>query len=421
VRQRIAPVKVLHFSALDNRTGAGIAAARIHEGLLAAGVHSRFCVAHLAANLPQSFTPPVTFLRRVRRAIEQRLDKRLLRGHMNGYDYVLSTGLFGIDMARIVAAEQPDVVQLHWIAGGSFRLPSLARIKVPVVWRLSDQWPFCGLQHLEPDPEKYVRAPRRGPGFVMLSTDLSEYVRKVKTRTYRRTASLTLACPSRWIMAEAGRSALLGGVPLERIPTSCDTSVFALQDRAACRAALGLRADEPIILVGATSMGTRLKGGDLFHAALATLAGRGLRNLRVVTFGVDVSDPPGVAVTHVGAVRDRRHMARLYAAADVFVAPSRMENLSNAVLEALASGTPTAAFDIGGMPDMIDHQVNGTLAKPFDTEALADGIAWLLQRRGDETIRDAARAKVVADFSREQEMRRYLSLYRRLLSEGATP
>jgi glycosyltransferase involved in cell wall biosynthesis len=67
-------------------------------------------------------------------------------------------------------------------------------------------------------------------------------------------------------------------------------------------------------------------------------------------------------------------VALLYAAVDVLVTPSRQDNLSNTIVESLACGTPAVAFDIGGMPDMIEHKINGYLAKPFDTSDLAAGI-----------------------------------------------
>lgn len=415
-------MKVLHFSSLDGHTGAGVAAARIHTGLLERGVRSRFCVAYPAAGLPQSFTPPVSRVGRAVRSLEQSINDRLLRGPMRGYDYVLSTGAVGIDMGRIIAEEQPDVVQLHWIAGTSFRLASLKGASLPIVWRLSDQWPFCGLQHLEPDAGAYAAPLPTGFDPFRPLNDLSEHVRLAKQAVYRTLPNLHLVAPSRWLATETGKSALLGDRPVDLIPTSCDTRLFSPKDKAACRAVLGLDPEAPLVLVGATSMGTRWKGMDLFVEAVAKLGSREAgRGVTVVTFGKDTlaAEALGgqVGVVHMGAVQDRRLMAILYAAADVFVSPSRMENLSNAVLESLACGTPVAAFDIGGMPDMIDHRINGWLAAPFDTDAMAEGVAWLLARRGDVAIRQAAHDKILSAFSLKQEIDGYLGLYNRMIEE----
>jgi glycosyltransferase involved in cell wall biosynthesis len=417
-------LKVLHLSALDGQTGAGIAAARIHAGLLARGVDSRFCVAFPSCGLPASFSPEVTLLDRAARIVRGRVDNWILRRHARDYDYVLSTGIVGFDIGRIVARERPDIVQLNWIGGNSFRLGSLSGIRTPVVWRLSDMWPFCGLEHCEPDAELYVEAPRRGAGLLRTRRDGSERVRCRKKAIYRTILELRLVCPSRWLAAETKRSALLGDRPVELIPTSCDTTLFTPKSQSACREVLGMAPDKIVVLVGATSMGTRWKGLDLFFDALAqvatTAADKSGADIQVVTFGKDAFDAPQlnglVSIEHLGQIRDRRLMSALYNAADVFVAPSRMENLANTVLESLSCGTPVVAFDIGGMPDMIEHKINGFLATPFDTASLAEGINWVIDRRGDGTIRAAARNKVLREFSLDKEIGHYVDLYAKVLA-----
>lgn len=414
------PLRVLHFSAHDGQTGAGFAAARLHLGLLARGIDSRLCVAFPRAGLPQSFTPQSTLAGRAELAMRRAASDRLI-ARCGGDDYVLSTGIAGHDIRRVVRDERPDLVQLHWFGGNSFRLASLRGLDVPVVWRLSDMWPFCGLDHLQPDPLQYTSAPGTLAGTGRIA--VSEWVRRRKADVYGTLRDLTLAAPCRWMHAEARRSALLAGRPIERIATGCDTNLFRPRDRASCRDVLGLARDRALVLVGATSMGTRWKGLDLFVAAMARLAaewGVGEPALEIVAFGADTGALSAlnarVPVHHLGAVCDHRLMAALYNAADVVVAPSRMETLANTVLEALACGTPAVAFDIGGMPDMIDHRENGFLATPGDVARLTAGIRWALSRRDDGAVREAARRKVLAEFTTAQEMDRYLALYERLVT-----
>lgn len=416
-------MKVLHFSALDGQTGAGIAAARIHQGLLSRGVDSRVCVAHPVAGVPQSFTPEIGLPARVRRRLEHRWDRWLLRHASAGYDYVLSTGRCGFDIGEIVAREDPDIIQLHWIGGNSFRLSSLAGIARPVVWRLSDQWPFCGIQHLEPDSAAYVTPPAKSRFALDPGKDISEQVRRRKAYIYRRLDELVLVCPSRWLAAETKRSALLGDRRVELIPTSCDTQMFSPRDRAACRSVLGLPGGKFILLVGATTLETHWKGADLFIDAVGRFCSASRQPIHVVSFGASQLDAGQLAgaveFTHLGPVKDRRLMSILYNAADAFCAPSRMENLANTVLESLACGTPAIAFRIGGMPDVIDHEVNGYIAAPFDTGDYAAGIAWALINGDSQDVRDACRAKITTRFSLDQEVEGYLRLYERLGESSA--
>jgi glycosyltransferase involved in cell wall biosynthesis len=105
-------------------------------------------------------------------------------------------------------------------------------------------------------------------------------------------------------------------------------------------------------------------------------------------------------------------LTTLYSAADVFVAPSVQDNLPNTVMEALACGTPSVAFDIGGMSDMIIHKENGYLAKPFDTNDLARGIEWIVrhdQRKKD--LSDKSRKYVENNFELKYIAKKYADLY----------
>jgi glycosyltransferase involved in cell wall biosynthesis len=111
-------------------------------------------------------------------------------------------------------------------------------------------------------------------------------------------------------------------------------------------------------------------------------------------------------------IQDARLMALLYAAADALVVPSEQDNLPNAVMEALACGTPTAAFRIGGIPDMVEHTVTGYLAPPFDARALADGIAWLIDDRDRaQQLSAEARRRAVQRYAAEVIAMRYATLY----------
>ena len=120
----------------------------------------------------------------------------------------------------------------------------------------------------------------------------------------------------------------------------------------------------------------------------------------------------GFKAYYLGNLADDISLATVYAAADVFVAPSVYDNLPNTVMEAAACGIPSVAFNIGGMPDMIEHCSNGYLAKPYETEDLARGIAWVLEDPDrHEKLCHNARMKVEAKFTLEVQAREYQKLY----------
>ena len=97
------------------------------------------------------------------------------------------------------------------------------------------------------------------------------------------------------------------------------------------------------------------------------------------------------------------------------VVPSLEDNLPNTVLEAMACGTPVVGFDIGGIPDMIDHRHNGYVATYRSAESLARGIEWVLEADAQGEISAQARQKVLATYSEEIVARQYQDLYQSLL------
>ena len=74
------------------------------------------------------------------------------------------------------------------------------------------------------------------------------------------------------------------------------------------------------------------------------------------------------------------------------------------------------SFDIGAMPDMIDHQINGYLAKSFDVSDLAAGINWVLSDENRyKELCIKAREKAVACFDIKKVAMQYADLYREVL------
>jgi glycosyltransferase involved in cell wall biosynthesis len=120
------------------------------------------------------------------------------------------------------------------------------------------------------------------------------------------------------------------------------------------------------------------------------------------------------AVTFVGRL-DREAMAALYRSADVSVNPSRVDNMPNSVLEALACGVPVVSTHVGGVPYMVDHGRTALLVPPQDPQAMADCIVRLLTDR--ELARRIASAGIadVQQFGWPAVKGRWIDIYARLM------
>lgn len=121
-----------------------------------------------------------------------------------------------------------------------------------------------------------------------------------------------------------------------------------------------------------------------------------------------------IRTTDLGMLNDQQLRAA-YRASTVMVTPSLSENLSNIIMESLSCGTPVVAFNIGGNSDMIDHKLNGYLAKAIDTEDLAHGINYCLTNNTDSTLSEAARTKVLKCFNADVVGKLYTELYKHII------
>ena len=107
-----------------------------------------------------------------------------------------------------------------------------------------------------------------------------------------------------------------------------------------------------------------------------------------------------------------------YAAADIFVAPSKYESFGLIFIEAMCFAKPVVAYDVGGAAELIDDGVNGLLAKAGDPQSLAERIARLVENPAlREEIGRNARKTYEAAYTTERMLDRLEAYYRAILAE----
>lgn len=306
----------------------------------------------------------------------------------------------GLD--ELISEDPSEIIHLHWVAGGVLSVNAIAKFTNPVVWTLHDMAPFTGGCHYSQGCNQWIDGCKQCH---LLSADrktwLSSFNLKRKIRLLGKKRLLIVA-PSRWIAECAKKSPVFANSIVYSIPNTIDLHKFSPLDKLESRKKLGISIESKIILFGAVSSLTDpRKGADLLHESLKLIGGR-LKNISFVIFGTDTGIEiisVGVPVVNMGSIKDDVFLATLYSAADIFACPSREENLSNAVMESLACGTPVIAYDIGGMPDLIEHKSNGYLARPFSIEDFTTGIQFVLENTDNINFTKNSRLSVEAKYS----------------------
>ncbi len=409
-------MRVVHLSSYDTFGGAALAAHRLHRGLCAEGIDSSMSVRRRYGPNDGTIDEPVGIGARIAARLRRRLDERAARlsGWRGGGRF--SPGLIGRAVRNAIECRSPDVVHVHWLGDGFIDLRELPKSRRPVIWTFHDMWPFTGGCHYSGSCQRFEGSCGRCPLLgARKDNDLSCRMWARKDAIYRHTAIVGVA-PSRWMEGLARSSSLFRDYDVRTIHNGIDTVHFAPGDKKAARRELGLPFGRRLIVAGASAFQhDARKGFDLFGAIAARLCQLAPDAYAFAIFGTGAAETIELEGTHayeLGVISDPSKIVDVYRAADVFVAPSREDNLPNTLVESLACGTPGASFAIGGIPEIIDDGLNGCLAKPFDARDLADRIHWLLNdpARSADAAR-ASRRKAEAAFSLKDMVRRHRELY----------
>ncbi|SBW10938.1 Glycosyltransferase, WcfI-like protein [uncultured delta proteobacterium] len=416
-------MNVLHVNTHPSGGGAAVAARRLHKGLREAGVCSSFAFLENHSEEPGLIPLGGSFWGQVYRAFGERLGGKLRNIFYSRPEHpsYSTFSLFPSLLGGAINAIPKDILHLHWVNAGFLSPWDIRRLRGPVVWSLHDAWPFTGGCHYSNcGCLRYAEGCGRCPELSSWTLyDVSRLHWRMKRRAANDLRPVVVAA-SREHAAKAARSGLFPEDHIRIIPNGVDVAVFRPFPKEQARDILRLPRDRKIILTGAFgAMSDYNKGFDLLRFALDRLGANG-ENALLAVFGENETDNAmSVPVHFLGRLRDDATLALAYSAADVFVCPSRSESFSLTTLEALACGTPVAAFSVGGIPDMVEHGVSGCLAKPEDPEDLARGIAYILE--DEERARNmgaAGRRRVQEEFSLPVIAKRHIALYEEISADS---
>ncbi|MFN7853980.1 MAG: glycosyltransferase, partial [Dolichospermum sp.] len=330
-------MKPLLLNTSDIIGGAARAAYRLHQGLKNIGVDSQMLVQNKQSD-DYSVIAPVSKLSKGIGKLTPTLDSIPLQIYPQRDRSTYSVQWLLDNLAAQVAQINPDVINLHWINGGYLKIETIAKFNKPIVWTLHDMWAFTGGCHYNGDCMNYTNSCGTCPQLHSnKEKDLSRWIWQRKTKAWQN-LNLTIVTPSHWLAKCAASSSLLKDVRIEVIPNGLDTKQYKPIEKSVARSILGLPEDKQLILFGAMSATSDpRKGFNFLQSALQNLSQSGWRErVELVVFGASQPKNPtelGFKSHYLGRLNDDISLSLVYAAADVFLAPSVQDNLPNTVME----------------------------------------------------------------------------------------
>lgn len=347
----------------------------------------------------------------------QRLCLRISRRLGSHYE----RGLRERHLVRALRLLRPQVINLHNLhqSYGSELLEKLPS-QSPIVWTMHDTWPltgyccYCGNCRMNIEGCK-GDCPELGNWGKAESP--SEGWRKRDNWIRHNAKHLVLAAPSRW-MANEAVCRFGGSVEVRCIPYGLPLDIFKpIASRNEIRRALGFKEDNPMVLFVSSELGDPRKGADILKKAIRCVQGGTAKEVQFVCVGNGAFEHDGLKVKVVPTIHDEQMLNLYYNAADVFVHPARQDNLPNTLLEALAAGTPSVAFNIGGCGDIVRSRQTGWLVDEVDATTLANALLHALSLSDDDALQYRAKCRKIAEteFDSGLQAERYIKLFEELI------
>jgi glycosyltransferase involved in cell wall biosynthesis len=404
---------VLQVSTWDEE-GARFNGLEIHRALRRRGARSAMAVMNASVADDGVFSVPTRLTRKVDERLNARFEDKA------GIQRVfLTSGLPLLARREFWGADVVHLQLLHGLPWFSLlEVPVVARLK-PTVWTWHDPWIFSGHCVYSLDCDRWRSGCDTCPDLALtlpVARDSSAVNWWIKRFVARHTKAVIVVA-SQWMRRLVEAAGMSGALDCRVIPFGVDTRVLRPRDPVECRKALGIDPEAHVIAFRDTGPQERFKNSGVVVEALRGYA----PTRRTVVLCFQSSATTGELgdlydVKDLGWVRSAEEAAAVYAAADVFLMPSKAEAFGLMAVEAMSCGTPVIVADGTSLPEVVHAPHVGVSVPEGDAAALGAALGALLEDPDARRRRGAAGRRLVEE---AYTFERYLDAHVRLYEELA--
>lgn len=373
-------MKIVFINTKDNSGGAGIAAWRIAKGLKEyCNTKNYFIVGQKTSNaknvLPVKSSKLITFIERI----------------INKLTNILGLQYFCIPFSSYTILKKikeinPDIIHIHNTHGGYFNLDLLPKLEklAPIIWTFHDMWPFTSNASytFEDNSWKELKCGINEKNlYPKVGLTWGNLLIKRKQKIYKKT-NFTITTPSLWLKKEAEQSPTLEEKFIKHIFNGLDLTVYKPLNQIECRKELSIPDNAFVLMFAAEFLSNKRKGADLFWDILISVQSKLKQPLHLIALGHGhLPQVKNLNIYNLGHIDDQKKLVKTINAADLFLYPTKADNLPNSLVESIACGTPCITFDIGGCNEIIKNNNCGFVVPAFDIELFANKVVYLFKNK----------------------------------------
>lgn len=390
--------------------GAGRAAMRLHEGLLANGVNSKFLCAY-----PKNLRPEVqiakpnsdsyikkAFLKIGLKSIDRfQYEMKKVRQAGGNYEYY-SLPFSNYKLEEHPSVREADVIHLHWVAN-FINFPTFFRTKKPIVWTFHDMNPILGGFHYRGDLDR-----NSGNDSLMGLEKIYKHIKEDALKDQL----INVCTLSSWIYNESKADKIMSRFPHHNIPNGLHTEVFKIYPKNLAREVFNISINKKVFLFICGNIQNKRKGFSFLEEAFGKIRQRD--DLILIVVGANPPLNYQRNIFFFEPIYDERLLALLFSSADACIVPSSEDNLPNIMLEALSCGLPVIGFPTGGLKDVIINDFNGIICNDVSSDSLAVSMEKFFELEFDPL---AIRNDSVKKYDLSVQAKNYIALYDSILEK----
>ena len=282
-----------------------------------------------------------------------------------------SYNFFNSPLLKLINQSDCDLINLHWINAETVSLEDIKKINKPLIITMHDMWWLCGTEnYLSYGDNKWKSG--------NFNNVLSNYNFKKKLGI----SPIAVVCPSKWLFKISKKSLLYKNSIIKNIPYPINQKIFFPKRINKIKRLNLIKNNKVKIFFGVFGNSTDYrKGIDLLIKSLNKID-QNLFEL-IIASKNEFKNDIKFSIKNLNFIEDEKELSKIYNICDIVAITSRLDNLPNIALEAQSCGKPIIGYNVGGISDIINNNINGYLIEPFNTRKFSRKLEFLIKNKSE--------------------------------------